>query len=236
MHQGRKFQQRYAIFGALQITTMEGLTLTTIIVIGLNALISWKGFNDRGFFDKYKFRIGEIQKGDQIRVLSSGFLHVDMTHLFVNMLTLYFFANVVISWMGTWQFIIIYLGSLILGNLFSFFFHKDEPHYTAVGASGAVMGILYSAILLQPNMMLGLFFIIPIPAYIFGIGYLLYSIYGMKKRIGNIGHDAHFGGAMGGYFITIIMAPWLFEEHLLMAILLLIPLIVLFIIQKTKII
>src|SRR5699024_11815596 len=104
---------------------------------------------------------------------------------------------VIINLLGTVNFIIIYLGSLILGNLFSYYFHRNEPYYTAVGASGAVMGVLYAAILLQPNMMLGLFFIIPIPAYLFGIGYLLYSIYGMKKRIGNIGHDAHFGGAMG---------------------------------------
>lgn len=215
---------------------MNGLPLIIIVIIGINALISWKGFNDRHFFDEYKFRISEIVNGEKIRVLSSGFLHVDMTHLFVNMLTLYFFAEVVISALGTFNFIIIYLGSLILGNLFSLFFHKDEPHYTAVGASGAVMGILYAAILIQPNMMLGLFFIIPIPAYIFGIGYLLYSIYGMKKRIGNIGHDAHFGGAMGGYFITLIMAPILLQTHLLMVVLLLIPLIVLFVVQKWKII
>lgn len=215
---------------------MEGLTLTTIIVIGLNALISWKGFNDHAFFDKYKFRVGSIINGEKIRVLSSGFLHVDTGHLFINMLTLYFFADVVIALMGTWPFVIIYLGSLILGNLFSFYFHKNEPEYTAVGASGAVMGILYSAILLQPHMMLGLFFIIPIPAYVFGIGYLLYSIYGMKKRIGNIGHDAHFGGAMGGYFITLIMAPGLLQKNLLMVILLAIPLVVLFVIQKFKII
>src|SRR5699024_5381037 len=153
--------------------------------------------------------------------------HVDMTHLIVNMITLYFFSDVVINFMGTVNFIIIYLGSLVLGNLFSLYFHKNNDQYMAVGASGAVMGILYSAILLQPNMMLGLFFIIPVPAYVFGIGYLLYSIYGMKKRIGNIGHDAHFGGAMGGYFITLIMDPVLFQDHLLMVILLAVPLIVL---------
>ena len=66
----------------------------------------------------------------------------------------------------------------------------------------------------------------------FGIGYLLYTIYGMKNRIGNIGHDAHFGGAMGGYFITLIFEPWVFSEHLLMVVLLFIPLVVLFILQK----
>ena len=77
------------------------------------------------------------------------------------------------------------------------------------------------------------FFIpIPIPAYIFGIGYLLYSIYGMKNRIGNIGHDAHFGGAVGGYLITLLLSPWLFETNLLMIVLLAIPILILFALKK----
>lgn len=211
---------------------MGELSLVTLIIIGVNALVSFKGFNDISFFEKYKFNIAEIQRGSKYQIFTSGFLHVDTTHLLVNMLTLYFFANVVIYGLGSGGFVLVYLVSLIVGNLLSYFFHKNEPHYSAVGASGAVMGVLYSAILLQPDMMLGLFFIIPVPAYIFGIGYLLYTIYGMKRRNDNIGHDAHFGGAMGGYILTLALAPWVFESHLLMVILLAIPLIVLFILQK----
>ncbi len=215
---------------------MQDIEWVTLITIGLNVLISLKGFKDNSFFNRYKFNVGDVQRGEKIRILSAGFLHVDLTHLLVNMLTLYFFADVIIYQMGNLQFAAIYLGSLILGNLFSLYFHKDEPHYTAVGASGAVMGILYAAILLNPDMMLGLYFIIPIPAYVFGIGYLLYSIYGMKKHIGNIGHDAHFGGAMGGYFITLLLEPWVLERHLLMTVLLAIPLVVLFIVYKSNLI
>lgn len=211
---------------------MGDIHIVTIIIIAANAIISFKGFSDRYFFDKYKFNVSAIKNGEQIRIFTSGFLHVDGTHLFVNMLTLYFFAGVVIQSVGVVPFLTIYLGSLVLGNLLSLYFHKDEPLYTAVGASGAVMGVLYSAILLYPDMMLGLFFIIPIPAYIFGIGYLLYSIYGMQSRRDNIGHDAHFGGAMGGYFITMIVSPWVFQEHLLMVFLLAIPIVVLFILKK----
>ncbi len=211
---------------------MGDIQLVTIIIIAANAIISFKGFKDDIFFDKYKFHVGAIKSGQQIRIFTSGFLHVDGTHLFVNMLTLYFFANVVIGALGTVAFLIVYLVSLILGNLLSLYFHKNEYQYTAVGASGAVMGVLYSAILLQPDMMLGLFFLIPIPAYIFGIGYLLYSIYGMKSRRDNIGHDAHFGGAMGGYFITMFFAPSVFQDHLLMVILLAIPIVLLFILKK----
>lgn len=211
---------------------MGNLHTATIIILAINVIFSYKGFKDYAFFDKYKFNVGSIKNGEQLRLLTSGFLHVDGTHLFVNMLTLYFFANVVINGVGVFPFVIIYLGSLILGNLMSLYFHKDEYAYTAVGASGAVMGVLYSAILLQPDMMLGLFFIIPVPAYIFGIGYLLYSIYGMKTQRDNIGHDAHFGGAMGGYFITMFFSPWIFEQHLLMVILLALPILILFILKK----
>jgi len=215
---------------------MGEMAISTIIIIGLNILISFKGFRDRLFFERYSFKLGPAKAGEKIRFLSSGFLHVDTTHLLVNMITFYFFADVVIYHLGEILFVLIYLGSLILGNLFSYYFHRNNPYYMAVGASGAVMGILYSAILLQPDMMLGLFFVIPIPAYVFGIGYLLYSLYGMKNRSGNIGHDAHFGGAMGGYFLTLIMAPILFKIHTTMVILLAIPLVLLFVLHKKKLI
>ncbi|MEW4925603.1 rhomboid family intramembrane serine protease [Algibacter sp. 2305UL17-15] len=212
---------------------MGKLDIITIIIIVANVLISYKGFNDFSFFEKYKFNVGGIKRGEQVRLFSSGFLHADTAHLFFNMFTLYFFANVVISLLDVFGFFIIYVGSLILGNLLSLYFHKDEYHYSAVGASGAVMGVLYAAILLQPGMSLYIFFIpIPIPAYIFGIGYLLYSIYGMKNRVGNIGHDAHFGGAIGGYIITLLLSPVLFKTNFLMVALLAIPIVILFILKK----
>lgn len=212
---------------------MGNLSIVTIIIIAANVLISYKGFGDFGFFEKYKFNVGAIRRGEQFRMFSSGFLHVDIAHLLFNMFTLYIFANVVLAYLGNINFIIVYVGSLLLGNLLSLYFHKNEYYYSAVGASGAVMGVVYSAILLRPDMDLYLFFIpIPIPAYIFGIGYLLYTLYGMKNRVGNIGHDAHFGGAIGGYVITLMLASWLFETHLTMILLLLIPIVLLFVLKK----
>jgi len=212
---------------------MLNLDAVTIAIILANALISYKGFQDFGFFEKYKFNIGGIRRGEQIRMFSAGFLHVDMTHLLFNMITLYFFAGIVVAYLGTVYFILIYLGSLLAGNLLSFYFHKDEYYYSAVGASGAVTGIIYSAILLRPDLDLYMFFIpIPIPAYIFGIGYLLYSIYGMKNRLGNIGHDAHFGGAIGGYVITLFLNPYLLQSSLKMVLLLALPIILLFGLRK----
>ena len=203
-----------------------------IAIIIVNVLISYKGFNDLSFFRKYEFHVGSIRSGEQIRMLSSGFLHANMTHLIFNMLTLWFFAPVVINHLGSFSFILVYFGSLIFGSLLTMVFHKNDYGYRAVGASGAVTGVLYSAILLQPDMMLGIFFIIPMPAYLFGILYLLYSIYGMKAKNDNIGHTAHFGGAVGGYLITLVKEPTLLVEHTLMVILLVIPIIVLFVMAK----
>jgi membrane associated rhomboid family serine protease len=205
------------------------------ILIGIivaNVLMSYKGFNDLSFFRKYEFHVGSIRAGEQIRMFSSGFLHADFPHLIFNMLTLYFFAPVVIEYLGDFSFALIYVGSLIFGSLLTMLLHKNDYSYRAVGASGAVTGVLYSAILLQPDMMLGLFFIIPIPAYLFGILYLMYSIYGMKAKNDNIGHTAHFGGAIGGYVITLVKDPQLFVDHTLMVILLAIPIVILFVMEK----
>lgn len=209
------------------------MDITLIVIIAANALVSFKAFDDQFFFRKYEFHIGSIRAGEHLRMITSAFLHVDIAHLAFNMLTLYFFAPSVIAFLGVPSFLMVYFGSLLCGSLLTLQFHKDEYHYRAVGASGAVTGILYAAILLRPDMNLFLFFIpIPIPAYIFGIGYLLYSIYGMKSRNDNIGHTAHFGGAIGGYLITLAKEPQLLTENTLMVILLAIPIIILFIMAK----
>lgn len=211
------------------------ISIYTLIIIALNVLCSFKGFKDRSFFETYKFNVGGIKRGEKLRTLVSGFLHVDLQHLLFNMITLYFFADQVIYRVGSFYFFLIYFGSLIFGNLLSYYFHKNESYYSAVGASGAVTGILYAAILLFPGMELYLYFIpIPIPSYIVGVGYMLYSIYGMKSRVGNIGHDAHFGGAIGGYVLTLLIAPQVLETHLWMVILLAVPIIILFVMHQNN--
>ena len=202
--------------------------LHLLVIIIANVLISMRGFKDPAFFDRFKFSIKALQNGDFKRTLSSGFLHVDLQHLLFNMLTLYFFAEIVIYELGVVSFYLVYLTSLIAGNLLSFYFHQREPYYTAVGASGAVTGIVYASILLNPGMKMFIYFIpIPIPSYLIGVGYLLFSIYGMKTKLGNIGHDAHFGGAVGGYFITLILAPWILQYHIWMVMILAAPIFLL---------
>lgn len=203
-----------------------------LAIIGANVLFSIKGFNDESFFRKYQFDVGSIRAGEHLRMVSSAFLHADFVHLAFNMIALYSFAPVVTESLGNLTFLLIYAGSLVFGSLLTMVFHGNEYNYRAVGASGAVTGIIYSSILLYPDMTIGIFGIIPMPAYIFGIAYLLYSIYGMKSRRDNIGHTAHFGGAIGGYAITLLKYPILFEQNTFMVILLAIPIILLFIMAK----
>ncbi len=208
---------------------MGGLDIVTIVVILINVVVSYKGFNDLSFFNKNKFQISSIQQGEKYRMLTSGFLHADTMHLLFNMLTLYFFADAVINRVGHINFVIIYLGSLLAGSVIATSFHKKEPFYSAVGASGAVSGILYAAILLNPGMTLLFYFAIPIPGYIFAIGYLLYSVYGMKKALGNIGHSAHLGGAVGGYALTLLLHPSVFSTNKFLVIALAIPIVLMYV-------
>ena len=193
-----------------------------ILIIGINIFLSYKGFSDRVFFDKYKFSSHEIKKGQRIRYISSGFLHVDSTHLLVNMLTLFFFVESVVFRVGELNFLIIYFISLTFGNWLTYNFNKDKLNYSAVGASGAVMGIVYSAILLNPEMTL-FFFVLPMPGYLFGLGYLFYSIYSMNSLNDNIGHEAHLGGAIAGFFSTIFISPIIVLNNLFTVFILFIP-------------
>lgn len=204
------------------------MNIFLIVIIALNLIVSFKGFNDLSFFRKYEFHVGSIRAGEQIRMFSSGFLHVDIAHLAFNMLTLYLFAPYVIAGLGSFTFLMIYAGSLILGNLLTMALHKNDYSYRAVGASGAVIGVVYAAILVQPA--LEIYFM---PGYIFGIIYLLYSIYGMKSKSDNIGHTAHFGGAIGGYIITLSRVPVIISENTFTVIILAVPIVILFIMAKT---
>lgn len=198
-------------------------------IIGTNLILSYKAFQDISFFRKYEFHIASIRAGEQIRMFSSAFLHADWAHLFFNMFTLYMFAPVVLGDMGNIPFLLIYVGSLICGSLLTLYFHQNDYSYRAVGASGAVTGIIFSSILIEDRLMIFGF----LPGSLYGFIYLLSSIYGMKAKSDNIGHTAHFGGAIGGYVITLSQRPILFTENTYMVILLAVPIVLLFFLAKS---
>ncbi len=182
-----------------------------IAIIVITAIISLAALNNSSIFEKYKFSVGAItQRKEYIRLLSAGFLHADLMHLAFNMLTLYFFGPIVLEGFGNIGFILIYFGSIILGNLFSLFIYQKQPWYSAIGASGGVSGILFAAIALYPAIKIFIFFIpIGIPGFIFGLLYFSYSVYMMlnPSQHDNIGHAAHLGGAFFGLVYAVLNQP-----------------------------
>jgi membrane associated rhomboid family serine protease len=211
-----------------------------LLIIALTVITSIKGFRDTAFFDRYKFNVGAILGTSKQwdRLVTSATLHGDTVHLLFNMLTLYFFSDIIIynPHFGVWHYLAIYFLSIAGGGLLSLWIHRKEYYYSAIGASGGVVGILFAAIAIYPNMPIG-FFLIPIkfPGWIFGIIYLGFSIYGMLKNIGNIGHDAHMGGAAVGLIMTVAFAPELLFKNLIYTGLMAIPLIVLaYLVWKRK--
>lgn len=182
-----------------------------IFIIAITAVISFLAPNGSSNFEKYKFNVGAIMnRKEYIRLLSAGFLHADLMHLLFNMMTLYFFGPVILEGFGAVGFIIIYIGSILLGNIFSLFIYQKQPWYSAIGASGGVSGILFAAIAMAPKMSLFLFFIpIPIPGFVFGLIYFGYSVYMMlnPKQWDNLGHAAHLGGAFFGLVYAIANQP-----------------------------
>lgn len=185
-------------------------SILPILIIALTVITSIKGFGDMAFFERYKFNVGAILGNSKQwdRLLTSATLHGDYMHLLFNMMTLYFFSDIITYSFGVWIYLAIYFLSIIGGGLLSLFIHRKEYYYSAIGASGGVVGILFAAIAVYPTMPLRFFFIpIDIPGWIFGLGYLAFSIYGMLKKVGNIGHDAHMGGAIVGIAVAVIYTP-----------------------------
>jgi len=216
---------------------MQEIGILTLILITVNGLISYKGFKDFGFFSKYSFRIDEIliQK-EYKRLFTSGFLHANWTHLIFNLITLYFFSSGIEQFLGFGSLLFLYFAALFGGNLLALFIHRNHGDYSAVGASGAVCGLVFASIALFPDSRIGLI-LIPIyfPAWLFGIAYVLYSMYGIKTQGDNIGHEAHLGGGLVGLLIAIILKPEVLTINYLPIMLILIPSIIfLFIIFYDK--
>ncbi|MGQ8870532.1 rhomboid family intramembrane serine protease [Myroides sp. TSA_177.3] len=206
-----------------------------LVILIASGIVTYKGLQDYSFFAKYNFDLDCIRKGEVYRMITAGFLHVDWMHFAFNMFTLYMFSGIVVAISGSFYFVLIYLLSIIIGNILTYQLYFKQRQYYAVGASGGVTGVVYASILLYPDLKLYLFFIpIGIKGYIFALGYLLYSLYGMKKKSDNIGHAAHFGGAIGGLVLTLIRYPELLQQQLFLIGLLLIPIVLLLILAKTN--
>lgn len=180
----------------------------SLIIVTTNFAISWKGLQDSSFFNRYNFDVERILVSKQyIRLISSGFLHVSWAHLFFNMLSLCLFSFYLEPALYPLSYLVLYFGSLLGGNLLSLYLHRHNPPYSAAGASGAVSGVIFACIALFPGMNIHLFGLLSIPGWVYGLGYVLYAIYGIKSKNDNIGHDAHLGGGLIGLLIACLISP-----------------------------
>ena len=202
--------------------------IISLILIVITAIVSYKGFTNPSFFEQYKFQVEKVLVNrEYYRLLTSGFLHVSWIHLVFNMISLFLFSGLVEGTLGGLNFLIIYGASLVGGGLLSLMIHRYEGGYTSVGASGAVCGIMFASVVLYPGMGIG-FFLIPlfIPNYIYAVIFVLYSIYGIRSRKDNVGHDAHLGGALVGMTSACVMAPEALLENYWIVLIIAAPIIV----------
>ena len=178
------------------------LAYTLLIVTTLASLYAL--LVDESFGRGGLFAVGAVRSGQLYRMVTPAFLHADLGHLMVNMLTLYFFAPAVELAYGTAGLFVIYLGSQLAAQGYTLWRKWDELTYQALGASGAVSGVLLAFCLVDPTRRLDLFFAIPIPAFVFAIGYLAYSTLAMGSG-GRVAHEAHLGGAVGGLILGFLL-------------------------------
>lgn len=151
------------------------------------------------------------------QLLSSGFIHADGTHLAFNMITLFFFGPVLERTLGTAFFLSLYISGLIVSSVPSLIRHRNNPNYASLGASGGVEAVIFSFILFYPFEKLYLFFIpIGIPAILFGVLFLAYSLFESNRQGGRINHDAHIAGAIWGVLFSIGVVPRAVDHFLTM--------------------
>jgi len=183
----------------------------TYSLIAFNVIFSLIGFSNAGLVDKtifWPYRMG--RENQFYRFISSGFLHADFMHLFFNMFTLYFFGRAVETYFssyalgGNMSYLLLYFAGMIVASLPSFFKHKDDYHYRALGASGAVSAMVFACIVFNPWGMIYIYGI-PMPFIVYAILYVVYCVYMAKRNADNVNHDAHLWGSLFGLVFTLIL-------------------------------
>ncbi|MFQ5569263.1 MAG: rhomboid family intramembrane serine protease [Rhodothermales bacterium] len=189
-------------------------TPITLLLLLANILVSgYALFSDTSLIDRLGFRPDRIrEQREYYRYITAGFVHAGLGHLAFNMITLYFFGPLLELLLGTMSFLILYFGSELAAHALTYWRQQHNDAYNAVGASGAISGIVFAYCLFAPFSNLYLFFAVPIPAIVFALGFVAVSIYAMGKatehgRMGRIAHEAHLGGALGGVLLTILLEP-----------------------------
>lgn len=198
--------------------------MVTIILIIITAAVSLLCFYGRLDINLLKFNAWQVWHRKQwYRMLSYGLVHGGWGHLFFNMLTLYFFGTVVERYFqaaygdvqGLILYVVLYVSAIAVSTVGDLVKYKDDYGYNAVGASGAVSAVLFASILFEPKMGIYIYLIpIPVPGYIFAPLYLLYCWWAARKNMDNIGHSAHFWGALYGLVFPLAFRSDIFQHFL----------------------
>jgi len=190
---------------------MEGLS-TNLIIIGITAVISMIALGNTELMRKLILWPPAISRDRQYyRLVSYGLIHADGQHLLFNMITLYFFGRTMerfyAAQTGAFGYALFYVGGLVVSILPSYFDNRSNAEYRSLGASGAVSAALFASILLQPWSTLLIFYALPMPAILYAVLYIAYSIYMDRRGGGNVNHSAHLWGAAYGIAATAIVQP-----------------------------
>lgn len=206
---------------------MESQSVIATLIVIITGLTTWKGEKDAAYKEKYLFDVdGILLHGERYRLFSSGMLHSGWIHYGFNMIALLSFSQLIELLYGKWVLLGLYVLSLLGGGLYSLYVHRNHGDYRALGASGAVSGVVGAALLVDPNGVISLILIpIEFRAWIFGALYIAFTIYGIKKQIGNIGHAAHLGGTLVGMLLMLIWDPSILSRHPFITVGLLLPVI-----------
>lgn len=185
---------------------LEGAPVT-FMLLAANVLISVIAFTNPPFLMANLLATNGVRAGQVQRLLTSGFIHGSVTHLLVNMLTLWFFGPYLEQMIGVQNYLIVYFGALLAGSAWALVENWKNPRYAALGASGAVSGVIVSFCVFEPFAMLYLFFAIPMPAIVFAGLYIVFSAAMSGRENNRIAHEAHLGGALAGVALTLILVP-----------------------------
>jgi len=176
------------------------------VIFAITIILSLLAFYNETLYNRFMLTPCNVYHGRSIyTVITSGFIHKDWMHLFFNMFSYYFFAFRLEYYLGHWQFGLLYMGSLILSDLPTVMKHKNDYWYRSLGASGAISAVIFSSILFEPRNSIYLYGILAIPAWLFGVLYLIYCYWASKQSRDTINHDAHLFGAISGIIITFIL-------------------------------
>jgi membrane associated rhomboid family serine protease len=191
------------------------MSAATIILV-LTLVISIIGLFSRKVIEKAVLRPYAVAHGsDYATLLTSGFVHADVGHLLFNLITYYSFAFPLERAIGELRFEVLYFVGLLVSNIGTVIKHRDEPDYASLGASGAILAVLFASIVYFPHQRLVILPIpIPIPAPLFAVAYLAFSYYSSGRARDRINHDAHIFGALTGLAFVLVTAPERFRDLL----------------------